>query len=250
MRRQQPLCLVFGMFLAGITTVMVPDVRGAQADELTTGMSPTTIQLHQEGVNFLAPVFPQFESGADLVVHKDDRSPKTSRFVLTPVSDNLSIINRALPLILFAGQSPGDDGQWVFFVNVGSYHPTEIVQNIPPMDQSIPVRREFNWYYSMEMSFIPKENWRVSANIALDSNEMDDALNLSSNELDPVHIGVSLAFDHPTRNKVVLDLGYGRSTLGGQLPFMLAGSPLSIQAPDSAGFSDVQVVTACLWIEF
>ena len=79
---------------------------------------------------------------------------------------------------------------------------------------------------------------------------MDDAQNLSAKRLDPMHIGVSLAFDYATRNQVVLDLGYGRSTLGGYLPFMLADSPLSIHPSDKPDVSDVQIVTARLSIQF
>lgn len=250
MKRRQSIRLFSVMFLAGITFIMVFDFKAARTDALKAGMSPTGIQQSKMDPHFRNPFFGQSGPGANLAGDRDLGSLKTNPFVLTPVSTCPSIESSAWPLLLYAHELVGEDGEWVFFVNVGWHRPSGVALNKTHLDQSVLNSGQFNWFYSLEMTFIPKDNWRVRANISLDSNDMNETLNHLTQKLDPVHIGVSLAFDYTPQSQVVLDLGYGRPMMTGNLPFMLAGSPLSIQAPDSTGFSDIQVVTACLRIEF
>ena len=237
------------MILTNITVVSGVEVGIALSDGLITRMPPSKIQyiksIHEVGNSI--PI--ESASETAFPIRNAPGSLKTNRFVLFPTSCAQTMANRTLPWFLWANGPLDDDGQWVFFVNVGWHNPADASQIM--LDKGQPSQAGmFKWVYILEMAFISKDNWRVRANISLDSNEMDDAQNLSAKRLDPMHIGVSLAFDYATRNQVVLDLGYGRSTLGGYLPFMLADSPLSIHPSDKPDVSDVQIVTAPLSIQF
>jgi hypothetical protein len=102
-----------------------------------------------------------------------------------------------------------------------------------------------NWYFTVEMLFIPKGPWRFRASLAIDADELHDTLATPSPNFNPLQIGVAIDFDHDEKSPLVLNLGYGRMPLEGRV---LSVQPKGV-SPEKV-LTETQVFSACLNIQW
>jgi hypothetical protein len=147
----------------------------------------------------------------------------------------------AIPLI---GKG-SEDGEWVLLAGLGWNKETGFGTKGPILIETSAGQEPANWYFTVEMLFIPKGWWHLRASLAIDADELHDALAAPAPKFNPLHIGVAIDFDHGDKSPLVLNLAYGRMPLEGRV--------VSVQ-PDKAQPDEVlaqsRVFTACLNIQW
>jgi hypothetical protein len=144
----------------------------------------------------------------------------------------------------------GADGDWVFLAGVRSKMPAEFGRKGPMLHETEDDPGPADWYYTVEMLFIPRDNWNIRASLAFDSDDIREALVVPSQRLDPLHLGVAISYDYGSRSPIILDLGYGRLPVERRDSGNLIGSEKPDQAQPGEAHSETWVVSACLNIQF
>jgi hypothetical protein len=144
----------------------------------------------------------------------------------------------------------GKDGDWVLLAGVSMIKATGVGKVEPILTETTDGYGLANWYYTVEMLFIPRDRWRIRASLAFDYADIHDALVVPSPKLDPLHFGVAISFYNGTQSPMVLDLGYGRLQSDGRVPAIRSGSGKPDQGQLGDVLSETWVVSACLNIQF
>ena len=144
----------------------------------------------------------------------------------------------------------GEDGDWVLLAGVSWNKANGFGKEGPILFDTADGHGLVNWYYTVEMLFIPRDRWSIRASLAFDSADIHDTLVVPTQKLDPLHIGVAIAFDYGAQNPMVLDLGYSRLPLEGRVPTTLSGSEKLDQTQPAKALSETWIVSACLNIQF
>jgi hypothetical protein len=170
--------------------------------------------------------------------------PETDLMLVTRQSCNTSLGDTPLSAIPVLG---GGDrrGEWVLLAGVGWDKKRGFGAMGPVMIETPEGREPAYWFFTVEMLFIPEGRWNVRASLAIDGEDLHDAMTATDTQLNPLRIGVAIAFDHGGKSPLVLDLGYGRLPLEGRI---LSVSPDGGQ-PDHV-LSETRVFSACLNIQF
>jgi hypothetical protein len=147
----------------------------------------------------------------------------------------------ALPL--FAGGAR--QGEWVVLAGVGMNDGAGFENEGPVWIETQGRWEPANWYFTVEMLFVPEGRWNLRAGMAIDGEELHDAFAALKPRLNPLHIGIAVAFDLGDRNPLVLDLGYGRMPLEGRI----LSVPSDEARPDQV-LAETRIFSACLNIQF
>jgi hypothetical protein len=163
--------------------------------------------------------------------------------LVTRQSCRVSLENTPLSAIPVLG---GGDrhGEWVLLAGVGWSKDSAFGANGPVLIETREGWEPANWYFTVEMLFIPEGRWNVRASLAIDGEELHDAITAPDPQLNPLHIGVAIAFDHGDKSSLVLNLGYGRSPSEGRI--------FSVQpdgGPDHM-LAETRIFSACLNIQW
>lgn len=143
-----------------------------------------------------------------------------------------------------------EDGDWVLLAGVGWNKNNAFGTKGPVLIETADGHGLVNWYYTVEMLFIPKDHWSVRASLAFDSADVYDSLVTSSQRFNPLQIGVAISFDYGAEGPMILDLGYGRLSPGGRVLSPPSGSIKPEQAQPDEVLSEAWIFSACLNIQF
>jgi len=143
---------------------------------------------------------------------------------------------------LFGGDQ---DGQWVLLAGLGwnkdsGFGATGPVQ-LRTRGGLVPV----NWYFTVEMVFVPEGQWHLQASLAIDGEKLHDAVAAPDSRLNPLQVGVAITFNSDDKSPLVLNLGYGPSPLMGQL----SSVPPDGGQPESV-IAETRIFSACLNIQW
>lgn len=170
--------------------------------------------------------------------------PETGLLLVTGQSCRTLIHNTplsALPL-LGAGDRNGD---WVLLAGLGWNKDSGFGARGPVLIETGGRLEPANWYFTVEMLFVPEGRWSVRTSLAIDGEELHDALAAPDPQLNPLHIGVAIGFDSGDNSPLVLELGYGRLPLEGRV---FSVRPDGAQ-PDQV-LSETRIFSACLNIQW
>jgi hypothetical protein len=173
----------------------------------------------------------------------------TELFLVTKRSCLTTFRNIEFPTAPLLGTA-GQDGDWVLLAGVSWNKANGFGKEEPILIDTADGHGLVNWYYTVEMLFIPRDRWSIRASLAFDSADIHDTLVVPTQKLDPLHIGVAIAFDYGARKPMVLGLGYGRLPLEGRVPTTLSGSEKPDQTQSAKALSETWIVSACLNIQF
>ena len=199
------------------------------------------------------------QSGKLRLVTSTDLRAKVSRNPVQPSGLNLFLItNASCPAPLHRQAVPGlpavggsgKQGDWVLFVGLNWNDQNAPGLKSPVLDASAEDERADNWYYNLEMIFIPRDNWHVHAKLSFDTMDIRDALGLSSSNKAPLQLGLDVIFDYDHRNQVALGLGYGRSPLDAHPANFGPGEAEPPRLQPGENGSRPEVISACLNIQF
>lgn len=171
--------------------------------------------------------------------------PKTGLLLVTRQSCRAPLQNTPLSAIPLHGGGGDRNGDWVLLAGLGWNKDNGFGAKGPVMIETEEGVEPANWYFTVEMLFIPEGRWNVRASLAIDGEALHDAIAASDPELNPLHIGVAIGFDTGDKNPLVLQLGYGRWPLEGRV---LSVRPDGAQ-PDQV-LAETRIFSACLNIQF
>jgi hypothetical protein len=170
--------------------------------------------------------------------------PATELLLVSKQSCQVSLRQPPLSAIPLVG-SGSEDGEWVLLAGLGWNKATDFGVKEPILIETQEGQEPANWYFTVEMLFIPKGPWRFRANLAIDADGLHDAVAAPAPKLSPVHIGVAIDFGRDDHNPLVLNLGYGRMPLEGRV---VSVQPEGLR-PDKV-IAETQVFSACLNIQW
>jgi hypothetical protein len=175
---------------------------------------------------------------------KDDSLPETEFFLVTRQSCQVPLGKTPLSTVPLFGANDRH-GEWVVLAGVGMNDGTGLSDKGTVLIETQEGREPANLYFTVDLLFVPEGHWNVRASMAIDGGELYDAVAEPDHRLNPLHIGIAVAFDLGDQNPLVLDLGYGRMPLEGRL--------LSVQPdggrPDQV-LAETRIFSACLNIQF
>ena len=152
--------------------------------------------------------------------------------------------------LLSAIQLPGQDGDWVALAGLGRPDNSVFGRESDVPMQPLQDSGFQNWFYTVEMIFVPRGRWSIGAGLSIDADQLHDALTEPLQRLEPLHFNIFLMLDFGVSSKMALDLGYGRLPVeayaAGKHPGLLPFDSDQQDAIHSAG----QVYSACLNIQF
>ena len=225
-----------------ILATMVLGTGAAIASGPSVALPPPTIEHVDGGLErgpqsepqgFVAPQAPATGSGLSdtellLVTRRSCRLPSQ----VAPLS--------AIPLV------GGDrDGEWILLAGLGWSKDSGYGANGPVMIETEGQLSPVNWYFTVEMLFVPQGQWNFRASLAIDGQDLHDAIATSEPQLKPLHIGVAISFDSGDKSPLVLNLGYGRSPLEGRL----LSVPSDGARPEPV-LAETRIFSACLNIQW
>ena len=170
--------------------------------------------------------------------------PETDLMLVTRQSCRISLGNTPLSAIPVLG-AVDRRGEWVLLAGVGWNKDSGFGAKGPVIIETEEGREPANWFFTVEMLFIPEDRWNVRASLAIDGEELHDVITATDTQLNPLRIGVAIAFDHGAGNPLVLNLGYGRLPLEGRI---LSVHPTG-GGPDHV-LAETRVFSACLNIQW
>jgi hypothetical protein len=170
--------------------------------------------------------------------------PETDLMLVTGQSCSLSLGNTPLAAVPVLGGG-ARHGEWVLLAGVGWNKDSGFGAKGPVMIETQEGREPANWFFTVEMLFIPEGRWNVRASLAIDGEELHDAITAPDLQLNPLRIGIAIAFDQGRESPLVLNLGYGRMPAEGRI---LSLHPDGGQ-PDHV-LAETRVFSACLNIQF
>lgn len=152
--------------------------------------------------------------------------------------------------LLSSIQLPGQDGDWVALAGLGrpdnSVFGRESAEPVQPApDSSIQ-----NWFYTVEMIFVPRGHWSIGAGLSLDAEQLHDALTEPLQRLEPPHFNIFLMLDFGASSTMSLDLGYRRLPVEAYATAKPPGLLPFDSGQQDAIHSATQVYSACLNIQF
>ena len=107
-----------------------------------------------------------------------------------------------------------------------------------------------NWFYAVEMLFIPMEKMSVSAGLAFDSKDIQNVFVVPEPNLNLLQIGVAISIDYGAAKPAVIDLGYGRLPVEGRASILQSGM-VEVDRPSPVDLlSKTWIFSACLNIRF
>jgi hypothetical protein len=232
------IVILAGVFLAAVT----PAIETAFGSETPAALSAPTIEHVDDGRSGGLELKPP--AAQDVRPPTADGLPDTNLILVTRQSCRLSLGNAPLSAIPLLG---GDDrhGQWVLLAGVGWNRESDFGAKGPVWIETQGSREPVNWYFTVEMLFIPEGRWNFRASLAIDGEQMHDALAGPGPQLNPLHVGVAIAFDPGDENPLVLNLGYGRLPLEGRI---LSVPPDG--APTEQVLAETRIFSACLNIQW
>lgn len=143
-----------------------------------------------------------------------------------PRETDLMLVTRQSCRLPF-GQTPlsaipllgGSDraGEWVLIAGVSWNKDSGFGAKGPVLIETRGEREPVNWYFTVEMLFIPEGRWNIRASLSIDGEELHDAIVAPDLQLNPLQIGIAIAFDHGLENPLVLNLGYGHTSPEGRV---------------------------------
>lgn len=170
--------------------------------------------------------------------------PETDLMLVTGQSCRLSLGNTPLAAVPVLGGGVRR-GEWVLLAGMGWDKDSGFGAKGPVMIETQEGREPANWFFTVEMLFIPEGRWNVRASLAIDGEELHDAITAPDLQLNPLRIGIAIAFDQGRDSPLVLNLGYGRMPVEGRI---LSLHPDGGQ-PDHV-LAETRVFSACLNIQF
>jgi hypothetical protein len=174
----------------------------------------------------------------------ENGSPGTKLLLVSSQSCRASQWQAPLSAIPLVGSS-SNEGEWVLLAGLGWNKKTDFGAKGPILIETKEGQEPANWYFTVEMLFIPKGPWHIRASMAIDADELHDTLAAPGPKFSPLHIGVAIDFDHHDHSPLVLNLGYGRMPLEGRV---LSAQPKGMQ-PEKV-LTETQVFSACLNIQW
>lgn len=244
MTRQQRLKRAAVIFLMGFLAAVAFGIGNVSGDTLSlrpsgpererveSGPQPDALQLKE-------PVITKFEGSGD----------ERQLFLVARKSCLAAFQNTgfaSMPLV----SKTGGNGNWILLAGLSSSNAAGPGGVVPVLKAKPDGSAPADWYYTLDMYIIPSNRWSIRASLGFDSADIHDALTVSAQNLDPLHIGVAIAYDYGARNPLVLDLDYGRLPLDGH---GAANHPIPEKldrTPTGDTSSDTWVVSACLNIQF
>lgn len=239
MSKQQGQCCYAIILAVGCVAAVMPCIAAA-GSEMPANLS--------------APVIERFDGGRMQLKQpggEDVQPPVTSggppeRGLLLVTRQSCRIPLGNIPLSAISLPGGGDrDGEWVLMAGVGWNKDSGFGAKGPVLIETQGAREPANWYFTVEMLFVPDGRWNVRASLAIDGEGLHDAIAAPDLQLNPLHIGIAIAFDHGDQSPLVLNLGYGRLPLEGRV--------WSVQ-PDGAQpdqvLAETRIFSACLNIQW
>lgn len=162
-----------------------------------------------------------------------------------------SVASGALQSYLLSSiQLTGQEGDWVALAGLGrpdgSVFGRESAEPVQPaQDSGIQ-----DWFYTVEMIFVPRGYWSIGAGLSLDADQLHDALTKPLQRLEPPHFNIFLMLDFGASSKMSLDLGYGRLPVEAYATVKQPGLLPFDSNQQDAIHSTRQVYSACLNIQF
>lgn len=221
---------------------MVLGIGAAFAAGLPAALSAPTIE-HVDGDRSRELQPEQQEAAEQRGLAAGGGQSDTELLLVSRLSCSLPFQSAPLSAVpLFGGDQ---DGQWVLLAGLGwnkdsGFGATGPVQ-LRTQGGLVPV----NWYFTVEMVFVPEGQWHLRASLAIDGENLHDAVAAPDSRLNPLHVGVAITFDSGDKSPLVLNLGYGPYPLKGQLSSVRpdGGQPESVLA-------ETRIFSACLNIQW
>jgi hypothetical protein len=226
---------------AGLVATMVLGTGAAFAAGLPEALSAPTIE-HVDG-DRSRELQPEQQEPVEPRALVTGGQSDTELLLVSRLSCSLPFQSAPLSAVpLFGGDQ---DGQWVLLAGLGwnkdsGFGATGPVQ-IQTQGGLVPV----NWYFTVEMVFVPEGQWHLRASLAIDGEKLHDAVAAPDSRLNPLHVGVAITFDTADKSPLVLNLGYGPSPLKGQL-----SSVPSDGGQSESVLAETRVFSACLNIQW
>jgi hypothetical protein len=243
MSKQYGRCYCIVFLAIGFIAAVTPFMGAALGSEIQTTLSAPRIESVDGGRNYglqqKQPVAADAQPPA-----AGDGLPETDLMLVTRQSCRVSFGNTPLSAIPVLGG--GDrNGEWVLLSGVGWNKDSGFGAKGPVLIETRQGREPANWYFTVEMLFIPEGRWNIRASLAIDGEELHDAIAAPDPQLNPLHIGVAIAFDYGDKSPLVLNLGYGRLPLEGRI----------LSVPSDGGRADqvlaeTRIFSACLNIQW
>jgi hypothetical protein len=226
-------------FAATATTCIGPAFGGGPPDTLSAPMIESIDGKQTRGLQLKQPGAVDVQSP-----EAGGAPPETGLLLVTGQSCRALIQNTPLSALPLLGG--GDrNGDWVLLAGLGWNKDSGFGAKGPVLIETGGRLEPVNWYFTVEMLFVPEGRWSVRASLAIDGEELHDALAAPDPQLNPLHIGVAIGFDSGDNSPLVLELGYGRLPLEGRV---LSVRPDGVQ-PDQV-LSETRIFSACLNIQF
>jgi hypothetical protein len=235
-------CII--IMLVGFVAAMTFHLGTASGEQGAETLSAPTIEpvgsLHRNGALRLK----QPDARDSMSLTAGGASSETELMLVSGQSCGLPLQHTPLSAIPLVGKG-SEDGEWVLLAGLGWNKDTGFGAKGPILIETPAGQEPANWYFTVEMLFIPKGWWHLRASMAIDADELHDALAAPAPKFNPLHIGVAIDFDHGDKSPLVLNLAYGRIPLEGRV--------LSVQ-PDRARpdevLAETRVFSACLNIQW
>ena len=232
------------IFVVGCIAAMMDWADSVSADRLL--LNPAVPGIERIESNRLSGVLRLKKAGE---AHSRRTNDVTEFLLVTKQACLTTFRNIGFPATPLLGKA-GENGDWVFLAGVSSNKADGLGKEGPLLIETANGLGPADWYYTIEMLIIPRDNWSIRASLAFDSADIHGALVVPSQRLDPLHIGVAISFDYGSRSPMVLDLGYGRLPMERRVPSIVSASDKPDQAQSAEADSGNWVVSACLNIQF
>jgi hypothetical protein len=238
----QSYCIVFMLVAWGVTMTLF--IGSAFGSGMADTLSAPTIEHFDGGGQTRGLQLKQPAAVGSKPLLTGSGPPATELLLVTRQSCRLPLQNAALSAIPLLGGG-GEDGDWVLLAGLGWNKDSGFGAKGPILIETEDGQEPANWYFTVEMLFVPKGRWNVRASLSMDGEELHEAIAAPDPHFNPLHIGIAIAFDHGDKRPLVLNLGYGRLPLEGRV--------LSVQ-PDGARsdqvLAETRIFSACLNIQW
>jgi hypothetical protein len=231
-------------FLAGFVAAMMFHMGIASGDQQAAALSAPTIE-HLDG-NHRAGSLRLKQSGVmdSKALTTGASLPENELLLVSRQSCGVPLQHAPLSAIPLVGKG-SEDGEWVLLAGLGWNKDTGFGAKGPILIETSAGQEPANWYFTVEMLFLPKGWWHVRASLAIDADELHDALAAPSPKFNPLQIGIAIDFDRGDKRPLVLNLGYGRMPLEGRV----LAVPSDGAQPDEV-LGETRVFSACLNIQW
>ncbi len=249
MTRQHGISYRTMITMIGIIAAVVSYVEIASAERLS--VNPSAQMNDQLGGNHFSGRL-RLKNGIELQTkHTIDLTGFSTKEILLVADQSCPASFRNIPFstVPLFGEI-AEDGDWVLLTGVGWNKHNGIGPKGPVLIETTDGQGLANWYYTVEMLFIPIDHWSVRASLAFDAAEVYDGIVTPSQRFNPLQIGVAISFDYGAERPMILDLGYGRLPLEGRVLSIQSSSGKPDEAQPDDLLSKTWIVSACLNIQF